>query len=45
MALDEPWVGYTAFTERSQDYMATQKGRLCEAPIAARASTSRWADV
>ena len=41
MALDEPWVGYTVFTERSEEYMATQKGNLCEAPVAARASTSR----
>ena len=23
MVLDEPWVGYTVFTERSEDYMAT----------------------
>ena len=45
MVLDEPWVGYTVFTERSEGYMATQKGRLCEAPIAAGASTSRWADI
>ena len=45
MALDEPWVGYNVFTERSEDYMATQKGRPRETPIAGRASTSRWADV
>ena len=45
MVLDEPSVGYTVFIERRENYMATQKGRLCKAPIAARASTSRWADV
>ena len=45
MVLDEPWVGYIVFTERSEDYIATQKGRLRETPIAARASTARWADV
>ena len=43
MVLDEPWVGYTVFTERSEGNMATQKGRVCEAPIAAGAS--RWADI
>ena len=45
MVLDEPWIGYTIFTERGKEYMATQKGRLGETPSATRASTSRWADV
>ena len=45
MVLDEPWVGYTVFTERSEAYMATQKGSFCKAPIAARVSTSGWADM
>ena len=45
MVLDEPWVGYTIFIERSEGYMATSKGRLCEEPVAAGASTSRWPDI
>ena len=45
MVLDEPWVGYTVFTERSEGYMAMQKERLYEAPIAAEALASRWANV
>ena len=45
MALDEPWVGYAVFTERSENYMATQKGSFRETPIAGRASTTSLADV
>ena len=45
MVLDEPWLGYTVFTERSEDYMTAQKKRLRETPIAGRVSTLRWADV
>ena len=45
MVLDEPWTGYIIFTERGEEYMATQKRRLGEAPSVARDSTSRWADV
>ena len=45
MVLDEPWIGYTIFTTRGEEYMATQKGRLGETPSATRDSTSRWADV
>ena len=45
MALDEPWTGYTMFTERGEEYMVTQKRRLGETPSVARDSTSRWADV
>ena len=40
MVLDEPWIGYTVFTERSEGYMATQKGRPRGTPIAGRASAS-----
>ena len=46
MVLDEPWTGYTIFTERREGYAATLNGRSGDTSAAAVASTltSRWAD-
>jgi hypothetical protein len=44
MVLEEPWTGYNIFTERSEGYTATLKGRPGDTSAAAEASTSRWAD-